>query len=332
MPVTQRTVPIREFARAMLESDGGFAERVRRFEDVFGSTDTDSLAVTAQASYFCWFQVEYERDYVEVCRAIGSGKPTSLYLCRQVTPERWAQMNSYVVGVQRWLGSTVPTPHAADLHKIAQIRQWLGKPSPQKTALAQLFLCRLVGDLLRLSLAKLSGRDDPDEEVYSDFTAWYHGADGTPFAPGREQVLTNELVECVRREKDSTPDNAEKLIANILRVSQPACQHRFSRYLDIKISSIGALQWRGNVPLDTEVPRLAAAQWFEEASLRGWLESLPPETGLAERLYDALGNPTQRKKALVRDCLCGPPHGAWHWLKKNAAEKGLTAAVRFGVR
>jgi hypothetical protein len=315
----------------MLTSDAGFAERVRRFEDVFGGTDADSLAVMAQASYFCWFEVEYERDYLEVCRAIGSGKPTSLYLCRQVTPERWARMNSYVIGVQHWLGSTMPTPHTADLGKIAQIIQWLGQPSPRKKALAQLFLCHLIGDLLRLSLAKLSGSDDPGEEVYSDFTAWYHGADGTPFSPEGEEELTDELVERVRQEKDGTPGNTEELIANILRVSQPACQHRFSRYQDIKISSIGALEWRGDVPPDTEVPRLAAAQWFEQASLRGWLESLPPETDLSERLYRALGSPTQRKKALARDCLCGPPHGAWRWLETNAATKGLTAAVRFGV-
>jgi len=50
MPVTQRIVPMGEFAQAMLESDEGFAERVRSFEDAFGKADPDTLAVMAQAS------------------------------------------------------------------------------------------------------------------------------------------------------------------------------------------------------------------------------------------------------------------------------------------
>jgi len=318
-----------EFAQAMLESDEGFAERVRSFEDAFGKADPDTLAVMAQASYFCWFEVEYERDYVEVCRAIGSGKPTSLFLCRQVTPGRWAEMNSYVVGVQRWLGSDALLPEAVDVDKISQIMQWLGERSPPKEALAELFLCHLTTDLLRLGLAKLSGVDDPDEGAYVDFTRWYHGTDGTPLAPESREELINDLKRRVRQEMARAPNDAEELVTSILRVSQPACQHRFSRYQDIKITSIGALEWRGNVPPDTEVPRLAAAQWFERASLEGWLQGLPPRTDLAEKLYDALGTPTERKKSLVRDCLCGPPHGAWHWLQRNAEEEGLTASALF---
>jgi hypothetical protein len=329
MPVTQRIVPMRAFARAMLKSDEGFAERIRRFEDAFGKVDADTLAVMAQASYFCWFEVEYERDYVEVCRAIGSGKPTSLFLCRQVTPKRWAEMNSYIVGVQRWLGSDAPLPEAVDLSKIAQIIQWLGESNPQKEALAELFLCHLVPDLLRLSLAKLSGADDPDETAYVDFTRWYHGTDGTPVTLEGGQAVINELKRRVRQEMACSPDDAEELVAGILRKSQPACQHRFSRYQDIKIASIGALKWRGNVPPDTEVPRLAAAKWFEQASLEGWLQGVHPETDLAEKLYNALGTPTERKQAMVRDCLCGPPRGAWHWLQSNAEGEGLSAAALF---
>jgi hypothetical protein len=331
MSVTQRIVPMTEFARATLKSDECFAERVRRFEDAFGKVDVDTLAVMAQASYFCWFEVEYERDYVEVCRAIGSGKPTSLFLCRQVTPKRWAELNSYVVGVQRWLGSDAPLPEAVDLGKIAQIRQWLGERSPQKEALAELFLCHLGVDLLRLSLAKLSGADDPDENAYVDFTRWYHGTDGTPFTLEGGEALISQLKRRVRQEMASVPDDAEELMAGILRESQPACQHRFARYQDIKIASIGALRWRGNVPPDTEVPKQAAAQWFEQASLEGWLKGLPPRRDLARKLYDALGAPTECKGAIVRDCLCGPPHGAWHWLQRNAEEGGLTAAALFKV-
>ena len=88
-----------EFAEAMLQRSPGFASQVRTFEREHGPAGDDTLAVLAQASTFCWYEVEYERDYLDVCRAIGAGKSTSLFLCRQVTPERWAEMNSYVVEI-----------------------------------------------------------------------------------------------------------------------------------------------------------------------------------------------------------------------------------------
>jgi hypothetical protein len=123
----------------------------------------------------------------------------------------------------------------------------------------------------------------------------------------------------------------EELISNLLKISQPACQHRFSRYQDVKITSIGAHKWRGAVPPDDEAPKRQAAGWFERASLDGWLAGLPPETSLSRTLYDALGTRTERKRAIVRDFFCGPPVGAWDWLELNAQRCGLTASARFGV-
>jgi len=120
MAAKQYVVSIKKFAEAMFETDIVFAERVRKFEKSFGTVDSDTLAVLAQATYFCWFECEYERDYVEVCRAIGTGKPTSLFLCRQVTPERWLQMNTYVIAVQRWLGVNFALPGDIDSNKLSK--------------------------------------------------------------------------------------------------------------------------------------------------------------------------------------------------------------------
>ena len=333
MSVRQSVIPMREFARAMYETDKGFARRVRAFEHVFGEVDTDTLAVMAQASYFCWFEVEYEQDYTDVCRAIGMGRPTSLHLCRQITPQRWTEMNTYVVGVQRWLGVERPLACQLSGAKLERIAEWLGDHTSPKEALAELLVCHVVADLLHLSLAKLSGRDDPETGVYVDFTPWYSQHDGARYSSDSCPSLMECLQRIVRREMESASEDAEELIAGILKESQPACQHRFSRYQDIKITSIGALKWRGNVPLDVDVPKHEAANWFEtKADLKGWLNGAPAGTDLLVRLYDSLGTPTDRKKAIVRDFFCGPPEsGFFDWLDNRAKRDGTTVLALFGT-
>ena len=331
MNVVQQTIPMMSFAQAMLDRSPGFADRVCWYEREFGTVDDDTLAVLSQANHFCWFEVEYVQDYLDVCRAIGAGKPTSLYLCRQVTPERWAEMNSYVIGVQQWLGVKAPVPRETSKRKVGQITGWLGHPTPRKEALAELYVCHLVMDhLLRLSLTRLSGTEDPDEGWYADFTPWYRTSDGTRLTVEGRDRLIGELVERVREGMYSAPEGSEDLVTNILKESPPPCQHRFSRYQDIKISSIGALSWRGAVPPDSEAPKYAARDWFEEACLDGWLAGDLPETELMTALYAALGTPTQRKKAIIRDFFHGPREPVlWNWLEEDAQARSITAAAVF---
>ena len=330
MGIRQRIVDMKEFARAMLAISDRFAERVRDFEAHFPVND-DTLAVMAQASYFCWFEAEYEQDYTEVCRAIGLGRPTSFYLCRQVTPRRWIDLHAYVVGVQRWLGVERRVPDEMDLAKVDQVIRWLEARSPQKEALAELYLCHLIIDhLLRLSLAKLGGSPDPDPICYSDFTAWYVGADGTAFTIENRDRQIERLKRQVFERMAEAPAQAGDLVTNILKPSQPPCQHRFTRYQDIKVTSIGALAWRGSVPPDTDIPKRKATEWFEQANLDGWLADRPPTTESGITLHAILGTPTEQKKAIVRDFFCGPPDGSFFgWLDDKANREGTTAAISF---
>ncbi|HJN49054.1 MAG: hypothetical protein QGI68_02335 [Pseudomonadales bacterium] len=328
--VRQQIVPMRDFAQAMRESDKDFAERVGRFERTFGRTDSDTLAVLAQACYFCWFEIEYEQDYSNVCRAIGTGEPTSLYLCRQISPSRWEELNSYIVAVQNWLGMQMPVaklPRAA----IEQTQMLLGDHTPEKEALAELFVCHLAVDLLQLSLTKLSGADDPDEKLYPDFTEWYVRHDGSRYSLQNYPSLIEQLEKNVRSFGTRAARDVEELITGILQASQPACQHRFARYQEIKVASIGALQWRGNLPPDAIEPKYKARNWFErEADLSGWLNDQPSHTDVLAQLYDTLGEPTEWKRAVIRDFFHVPPAGGFfNWLGTKAEKDGTTVASLF---
>ena len=351
MTVPQHTVSLVEFAQAMFEADGGFAERVRAFEERFGPVDDDTLAVLAQAAYFCWHNRQYRDNLMQLCRAIGTGKPTRLFSHCQVTPERWAKLNAYVVGVQRWAGIALDPPAGVDSEKVERIKRWLGEPHPAKVALTSLFLSHLIDDLLNYaSFAALGESNAPQNAGYADLFPWYARPDGAPYAIGHalapsdghrwrwdNEVWVTGVEEDkrrVRHEMRSAPEDAEALIRGILSLTQPPCMHRFSRYLDIQITSIGTLRWRGNLPPD-DLPK---AQWqalLDEATgtLRAWVAGVPTSGELAAELYAALGKAIEPKKAILDDFFFPDwwpgMENSWDWLVSKARADGTTACTLF---
>ena len=65
----QQVVPFAAIARGIRGES--FVARVRQFAEAFGEVDTDTRALMAQASLLCWFESEYEQNFLEVCRAIS---------------------------------------------------------------------------------------------------------------------------------------------------------------------------------------------------------------------------------------------------------------------
>ena len=334
MSARQRLIPITEFAAAMLETDAGFRERVRCFETRFGPADAETLAVLAQTAYLCWFECEYKRNFVGACCAIGGGRPTSLTLCGQVTPERWLALNAYVIGVERWLGIELPVSGPVS-SKVLRISQWLGRRSAAKDSLAMILLHGLVGGLLGTSLAKLAGISAPDDGQYQDFTSWYASPDGTLYGAAEDDTLVNELCDSVRRQMSRDPMIADALLEGLMRPSQPACMHRYTRYLDIKIASIGALSWRGNLPPDNEVPKAEAAVWLGKATdgVQAWLDTQPAMDELAETIRRSLGKPTERSRYVAQAFLLAPKTDLGtvfcDWLCGRAEEERTTARYRY---
>jgi hypothetical protein len=181
-----------------------------------GPADADTLAVLAQAACLCWFECQYARDLPQVCRAIGTGKPTSSFSCLQIPSDRWTEINTYVVADQRWLDVDQPPPPGIDHAKMHTIVQWLGERSPAKDALAALFLCQLVDQLvLRASFSKLGQDPAPEGSEYVDFTPWYNRADGTQYATGSDYDgprkrgpgghFAEECKQSVRQEMSAAP-------------------------------------------------------------------------------------------------------------------------------
>ena len=86
--VDRRCIPLVDFGEEMLKAHEAFAERVDLYAQRFGPVSPDTLALLAQAAYFCWFEAEFESDLLSLCGAIGRGCPSAIRLCQQVTAER----------------------------------------------------------------------------------------------------------------------------------------------------------------------------------------------------------------------------------------------------
>jgi hypothetical protein len=132
-----------------------------------------------------------------------------------------------------------------------------------------------------------------------------------------------------------SPDT-DALLKGLLSESQPVCMHRFTRYQDIKLASIGALRWRGALPPDDEVPR---ADWIafvdtSRAALLAWAEGAPAHRDLASQLAGVLGARTSSRVAVVRDFLLSDYRGSdasWRWLGDHVRQMdALTARDVFG--
>lgn len=319
-----------EFAEQMRERDVVFANRVASFEANEGIIDDDGLAVAAQANYVCWFEYDFPDNLLSTCYAIGTGRPQRMGLCLHISPDRWRELHHYVVAVQRWLGDRRSIPKHLETNKVTGLQRLLGTPTRCRLMLARLYLSILLEQLQsHVSLGQLSGNGTVDEGTYDSILAWKQLDTGQHSQEHRDASFIMECIEVLHQE---IPDNSlqgDELLNGILRESQPPCGQRFLRYQDIRLASIGALKWRGNIPYDT-IPRSYWQGLFSDArgGIERWIDNKSPTGRLAQQIHQSLGRQTLYKLDMVNTFLNQPPSsGAFDWLLHKAQESGITPRV-----
>ena len=324
-----KRVPIswHEFARQMREQDAVFAERVASFEACQSNLDDDALAVAAQANYVCWFAYDFPGNLVSACYTIGTSRPQRMGLCLHISPDRWREILHYVVAVQQWLGDRRPVPETLELNKVSRLQSLLGMPTEGRVMLARLYLSNLLEQLLfRVSLGQLSGDGTTDEGTYDNILTW-NNADKKGYGQEyKDDIFIEECSKVIHQETPDNPSQVGELLNEMLKESQPPCGQRFLRYQDIRLASIGALKWRGNLPYDT-TPRSYWQGLFSEArdGINQWVTNRPPVTKLAHRIHQSLGRNTPYKREMVNTFLNQPPSpAAFDWLLEKTHELGIT--------
>ncbi|MBD3182566.1 hypothetical protein GF312_09760 [Candidatus Poribacteria bacterium] len=331
--VNQASISIIDFGKAMLKMDYRFKVRVKDFEKKFGKVNDNTLAIMAQAAYFCWGNAEYKNNILHICKAVRTGKPTYLIYHNQLTPERWSLINSYLLGVQKWLGFDFQNNIKADKVVIEKINQWLGEHSPEKEALAEVFSANLAARLMGVVLSGMGDNGKKTPIDYEDYTSYYitrGGVEYKPYIPGKINSFVEEAKQKVLEMGD---ENLREIMEGILKASSPPCIHRFTRYMDIQISSIGALKWRGNLPEDN----LPVSKWenfIKEChnAINTWADGALPRGELAFNIHRILGKPNERNKAILFNFLLAENRGgdcSWKWLVEKNREIKATAFEMF---
>jgi hypothetical protein len=327
-----KRVPIsrHEFAREMREQDVVFANRIAAFEATEGIIDDDALAVAAQANYICWFEYDFPDNLLSACHAIGTGHPQRMGLCLHISPDRWRELHHYVIAVQRWLGERRSIPKHLEKNKVTRLQSLLGTPTRSRLMLARLYLSVLLEQLQsRVSLGQLSGNGSVDEGTYDSILAWKQPDTGQHHQEHRDASFIMECTDVLHQEIPYNSRQGDELFNWILRESQPPCGQRFLRYQDIRLASIGALKWRGNIPYDT-MPRSYWQGLFSDAgdSIDCWITNKLPTGRLAQQIHESLGSQTPYKLDMVNTFLNQPPSsGAFDWLLHKAQQPDITPPV-----
>ncbi len=318
----------------MLVADGAFRERVAAFESAHGPLEGDALAVAVQANYLCWFEAEFPESLIRVGEAICTGRPRPMTSCGQVSPERWRDLHHYVVAVQRWLGDGRPVPGTLSEAKVARLAGLLGERTPARAALAELYIASLVEHLLGASLGQLSGDGTTDGPSYDDYSSWYRRRDGGLYRREGADDFVEERSQAAREAMADRPGETGTLLDRLLEMDRPPCVQRFARYQEVRLASVGALRWQGDLPPD-EKPRRHWESIFADAgtALDHWVGGAPASSELGRRLHAALGPRDSRKLGLVTSFLIPPPSSsrAFDWLEAHARKEGRKAGIAFGI-
>jgi len=94
---------------------------------------------------------------------------------------------------------------------------------------------------------------------------------------------------------------AADFLCDVGGTAEPACHFKFIRRVDILVSSIGCLRWRGNLPMKdaTITGRRQLTSDYLGALESYWNVTGSANGGLAQDLHALLGEPTDFKRWLV---------------------------------
>ena len=317
-----RNIPWSEF-RPAISGEDWWVERLQELEKCIGGSPEDFTVDLALMATFncCRFHADFPGNLLRACEAIGRGEACAGRSCCHVSPERWTRANEYVAAIQGWLKGVDPQTLVDegdyDDENVASVYSMMGgKLTPSRETLFRRYLFVLVNRLkwaTRFHLLGDASTGDPDL-TFRSFDYEYLSHRGAPYS---DLTADNpEIVELDRAIRD-LPDG-EQWIQRLDEPEQPLCQQRYLRHQDIKISSIGCGEWRGNTP-GNERPGSYYKGLFEayDSALLAWLDGRAPRDEASQRVSSRLGDVTPEKRELVRLFLLKPSYSAtaYYWLK-----------------
>jgi len=281
---------------------GGFGsdkrlDEINRLQTSLGALTEEQLERRVAADFCCIWRYDYPNNVRRICEIIGGCTHTQLRLHYQVSPTRRAGFIDYAQALKGWYEDKAPDDTdffgTADQQTVAKVYAMLGTPDPLKRKLAERTYWGLASRVMNCSF--WGNNTSKPETNLEPFTVH-------PLTSGWQARMHN-LESEIRQEMGSS---AHDFLCDVGGSSEPACHFKFMRRVDILVSSIGCMRWRGKLPpKDTVISgRKQITRDILDVLAHYWLNKPLPEdrpeiAALRDELFGLLGEKDDFKRWLT---------------------------------
>jgi len=272
-------------------------EEINRMEERLGRLSSEQVDVRVAADCCCIWRYDYPQRVHDICSIIGGRPHTALRLHYQICPKRRQEFIDYAQALKGWLMEKPPDDRSFFQPGAQETTQKVYRFLGRKDSLKNLLVERTYIGLSRRSLnCSFWGHnlEEPETSLYP-----YHAQQLQDDWPERMAALEHSI----RREMGR---GAGDFLCEVGGTAEPACHFKFIRRVDILVSSIGCMHWRGNLPpKDGKIKgRRQLTKMYLNVLEKYWNGH---STGDAEEdkepiegdLFGRLGEPTDFKRWLV---------------------------------
>lgn len=281
----------------------GFYERddevseINELERRLGTLLPEQRDLRVMADFCCIWRYDFPARIHEMCAAIGGNAHTAFGLHYQICPRRRHELISYAIALQMWLGNQKLDHAGSSLRNdvVEKVFRLLGASDPLKKMLAERTYLGLSSRALNCSYWGYNAHGDVS---LSPYTAQKLAGDWHNRMKELERAITRELGR-----------QAHDFLCDVGGSAEPACHFKFMRRIDILVSSIGCLKWRGNLPPKDENIRgrrtITKAyldvleSYWRDTTVSPEVADIETTASLKKELFELLGKQTLMKRWLV---------------------------------
>lgn len=214
-------------------------EEINKMEENLGTLSPEQVDLRVAADFCCIWRYDYPKRVHEICSIIGGRPNTALRLHYQICPKRRQELINYAVALKGWLMDKAPDDKTyfndGSEETTQRVYQFLGEKDPLKTLLVERTYIGLSTRSLNCSFWGCS-TEEPETTLFP-YTAQQLQEDW----PNRMSKLEHSIQKEMGRA-------AGNFLCDVGGSAEPACHFKFVRRVDILVSSIGCLGWRGSLP------------------------------------------------------------------------------------
>jgi hypothetical protein len=211
---------------------------INEIEQSLGKLSPEHRDLRVMSDFCCIWRYDYPQRVHEMCAAIGGDTHTAFGLHYQISPRQRQELIYYAEALKMWFADDTDIHQKKMGPEFERTREkvyyLLGERNDLKKLLAERTYLGLASRALNCSYWGYNNRGKVSLAPYSaqELPADWHK---------RMSVIERTIAK-------EMGSKARDFLCDVGGSAEPACHFKFIRRIDILVSSIGCLRWRGNVP------------------------------------------------------------------------------------